>query len=120
MRKRSSAPTRDDSRSREEAFINAASTEQEVTAPKTVDLHRYVHYHSWPLSLPDPSPSLAKGRNDLKKTILVYLTEQEWKSVDRHTTALGVSKNSWIKHAILRLLDEEQQAFLAMKEESEK
>jgi hypothetical protein len=113
MRKRSTAL------SREEAFITGATTEQEAVAPKTVDLHRYVRYHPWPLSRPQPNPSLAKGRSDLKKPLLIHLTEQQWNSLERHTTVLGVSKAEWLRHAMLRLLEEEQQAFLQMKEAKE-
>jgi hypothetical protein len=102
--------------SREESFITGAATEQEVTTPQTVDLHRYVRPHTWPLSHPHPSPSLAKGREDLKKPYLIHLTEQQWNSIERHTKVLGVSKAEWIRHAILRLLEEEQQMFLQMKE----
>src|SRR5689334_21819044 len=53
--------------SSEEAFITGAATEQEATTPKTVDLHRYVRPRKWPLSHENPNPSLAKGREDLKK-----------------------------------------------------
>ena len=113
MRKRSTAL------SSEEAFIAGASTEQEVTTPKTIDLHRYVRSRPWPLSHPDPTPSLAKGREDLKKPLLIHLTEQQWNSIERHTDVLGVSKASWVRHAMMRLLEEEQQAFLRMKEEKE-
>jgi hypothetical protein len=105
--------------SREEAFIAGASTEQETTSPKTVDLHRYVRARPWPLSHPNPSPSLAKGREDLKKPLLIHLTEQQWKSIERHTDLLGVSKASWVRHAIMRLLEEEQLAFLQMQEEKD-
>jgi hypothetical protein len=106
--------------SREEAFITGAVAEQETTTPKTVDLHRYVvRPRTWPLSNPNPNPSLAKGREDLKKPYLIHLTEQQWNSLERHTKVLGVSKAEWLRHAMLRLLEEEQQAFLEMKEQKE-
>ncbi len=116
MRRRSATLTQDDSRFREDEFIDAASTEQEISAPKTVDLHRYVRTRPWPLTQSHPEPSLAKGREDLKKPLLIHLTEQQWNSLERHTTVLGVSKASWVRHAILRLLEEEQMAFLHMQE----
>ena len=119
MRRRSTTLAHDESHLREEAFIDAASTEQEVAAPKTIDLHRYVRPRPWPIIQSNPTPSLAKGREDLKKPLLIHLTEQQWNSIERHTTVLGVSKASWVRHAIMRLLEEEQQAFLHMKEGKE-
>jgi hypothetical protein len=101
----------------EEAFIAGAVTEHEATEPKTVDLHRYVRPHAWPLSRPNPNPSLAKGREDLKKPYLIHLTEQQWNSLERHAKVLGISKAEWVRHAILRLLEEEQQMFLQMRDE---
>lgn len=116
MRRRSTAP----SLSREDAFISGAATEQETTTPKTVDLHRYVvRPRVWPLTNPDPNPSLAKGREDLKKPYLIHLTEQQWNSLERHTRVLGVSKAEWMRYAMLRLLEEEQEAFLQMRKEKE-
>jgi hypothetical protein len=110
MRKRSTVV------SNEEAFITGAATEQEVVQPKTTDLHRYVvRPRTWPLSHLNPTPSLAKGREDLKKPFLIHLTEQQWNSLERHTKALGVSKAEWLRHAMLRLLEEEQLAFLQLK-----
>ena len=112
MRKRSTAL------SSEEAFITGSATEQEVTTPKTVDLHRYVvRPRTWPLSHSNPTPSLAKGREDLKKPFLIHLTEQQWNSLERHCKELGVSKAEWLRHAMFRLLEEEQQAFLQMRKE---
>ncbi len=103
----------------EEAFITGAATEQEVATPKTVDLHRYVRPRKWPLSHENPNPSLAKGREDLKKPFLIHLTEQQWNSLERHTKALGVSKAEWLRHAMMRLLEEEQQTFLQLKKEED-
>ena len=115
MRKRS-MPT-----SSEEAFISGAVTEQELTSPKTIDLHRYVvRPRIWPLAHPNPNPSLAKGREDLKKPFLIHLTEQQWNSLERHCKVLGVSKAEWLRHAMFRLLEEEQQTFLQMRNEREK
>jgi hypothetical protein len=112
MRKRSTAL------SSEEAFITGSAAEQEVTTPKTVDLHRYVvRPRTWPLSHSNPTPSLAKGREDLKKPFLIHLTEQQWNSLERHCKELGVSKAEWLRHAMFRLLEEEQQAFLQMRKE---
>jgi hypothetical protein len=105
----------------EEAFITGAATEQEVTSPKTIDLHRYVvRPRNWPLAHPNPNPSLAKGREDLKKPFLIHLTEQQWNSLERHCKVLGVSKAEWLRHAMFRLLEEEQQTFLQMRKETEK
>ena len=110
MRKRMTAVNR------EETFIEGAATEIEETQPKTVDLHRYVKRHDWPLDQKEPNPSLsAKGRKDLKKPLLIHLSEQLWNSIDRHTRVLGVSKGEWVRHAMLRLLEEEQNSFFNMK-----
>jgi hypothetical protein len=105
---------------REEAFIGGAATEQEATEPQTVDLHRYVvRPRKWPLSKGKPTPSLAKGREDLKKPLLIHLTERQWNSLERHTQTLAVSKAEWLRHAMMRLLEEEQLAFLQLKKDEE-
>ncbi len=109
MRKRTT------SLSQEDAFVEGATTEAEATQTKTVDLHRYVQRHDWPLTSQTPEPSLASGRGDLKKPLLIHLSERLWKSIDRHTRVLGVSKGEWVRHAILRLMEEEQQTFFKMK-----
>jgi len=112
MRKRSMPVTN------EEAFIVGAATEQEAVQPKTIDLHRYVvRPRTWPLSHVNPTPSLAKGREDLKKPFLIHLTEQQWNSLERHCKELGVSKAEWLRHAMYRLLEEEQQTFLQIRKD---
>lgn len=96
----------------EEDFIQGASaTRLELSTQNEEDLHVHVQPHSWPLDGNRPSPSLATG-STLKKPIHLYLNEQEWRTIDRHTKVLGLSKQEWIKHAILKLLEEEQMFFL--------
>jgi hypothetical protein len=36
------------------------------------------------------------------------LKEKEWNSIDRHVKALDRNKSEWIRHALLRLMQEEQ------------
>jgi len=96
---------------KEKEFIKKAQADRQDFLGKKEDLHTYVQPSSWPLDQYYPTPSLADGSH-LKKPIVLYLTEQEWNSVDRHTKILGVSKQEWIKYAIRKLLEDEQMFFL--------
>jgi hypothetical protein len=64
----------------------------------------------WPLDERSAAPSLAEGSH-LKKPMLVNFSEKEWESITRHAQSLGVSKMEWIKHAIYKLMEEEQLYF---------
>jgi hypothetical protein len=104
---------------KEKKFIEQAQADRLDSQDRKEDLHSYVNPASWPLDQYHPSPSLAAGSH-LKKPIVLYLTEQEWKSIDRHTKVLGVSKQEWIKYAIRKLLEEEQLFFLKNSSKSSK
>jgi hypothetical protein len=92
----------------EETFINQACADRADQIEK--DLHMYVKKTKWPVYDDNCKPSMAHG-STLRKPILLSLKEYEWNSIHRHTQALGVSKASWFRHAILKLLSEEQQYF---------
>ncbi len=83
------------------------------------DLHQYVHRSHWPLA-ELIEPSLAEGRADLDKPIMLRAPEQLWLSVERHCTAIGVSKSKWIRHAITKLMSEEQMFFASQKKGEKK
>lgn len=98
----------------EQKFIENAQADKLESHEIKEDLHKHVKRASWPLDNSMPTPSLADG-SALKKPILVYLNEREWNSIDRHTKAIGVSKQEWLKHAIYKLLEDEQLEFLKKK-----
>lgn len=85
-------------------------SELEMGGENTVqeDLHSYVRPIDWPLSKEEISPSLAEGSETLNKNMSIFLKEQEWNSIDRHTKALKLNKSTWIKYAIFKLMQEEQ------------
>ena len=94
-----------------EEFINRASANLGDSGNTTEDLHKYVRRpQKWPLDERVPSPSLDEGSN-LKRPMLINFSEKEWNSVTRHTNALGVPKTEWIKHAVYKLMEEEQIQF---------
>lgn len=72
------------------------------------DLHAYMRPIDWPLSKETIAPSLAAGSDTLNKNMSIFLKENEWNSIDRHTKALKLNKSTWIKHAIFKLMQEEQ------------
>ncbi|GAM10418.1 hypothetical protein OR1_02707 [Geobacter sp. OR-1] len=74
------------------------------------DLHEYVRRHEWPTT-PFEMPSIAAGRSDLDKPFTMRLQENIWLSLERHCKALGVSKSEWVRHAMLKLMREEQEYF---------
>lgn len=102
------------SKTPEQKFIEGASTDASEMELIKEDLHQHVGRSSWPLDESQPAPSMARG-SDLKKPMLINLSEKEWNSVDRHTKSLGVSKQGWLKHAIYKLLESEQLHFLKLK-----
>jgi hypothetical protein len=102
------------SKTPEQEFIENAQADRLEANITKEDLHLYVRKVSWPLGEHSPTPSFAEG-SSLKKPVLVYLNEKEWNSIDRHTKTIGVSKQEWLKHAIYKLLEEEQLSFLNMK-----
>jgi hypothetical protein len=91
----------------EETFINRAIEGGTGAEPEEEDRHRYVHRMSWPIATEVIEPSLADGSH-LHKSMTLLLQEKEWNSIDRHTKALGVSKSAWVRYAMLKLLQEEQ------------
>jgi hypothetical protein len=90
------------------AFISQAAEEGTDAPPPGEDLHRYVHRTVWPIGQTPVAPSLADG-SSLGRSLTIALQEKEWNSIDRHTKALGIPKARWIRHAIFRLMEEEQQ-----------
>lgn len=101
MRKR---PDRD---LEERKFIEKAEASAADQATISEDLHKYMHKINWPLDAFPAAPSMAEG-STLRKPMTLALTEKEWNSIDRHTKALGISKTEWIRHALFKLMQEEQ------------
>ena len=89
-------------------FINEASTKTiDESSGIKEDMHKYIKQIIWPIDNTHISPSLADGSN-LTRTLTVSLKEYEWNSVERHVKALGVKKIDWIRHALFKLMQEEQ------------
>lgn len=103
-----------DHKNAEAKFIEAASEHSHEAATVKEDFHHYVSKAHWPLDNTYPDPSLATG-GTLKKPLLLYITEQEWNSIERHIKAIGISKQRWLKHAFYKLLNEEQMHFFKSK-----
>jgi hypothetical protein len=100
----------------EQKFINQAKADFSETQTIKEDLHKYVRKSKWPISNEDISPSFAEG-SSLRKPWTIPLKEYEWNSIDRHTKAIGVQKSEWIRHAMFRLMQEEQIFFLKHKDD---
>lgn len=79
------------------------------------DLHQYVERSVWPIDGHFPRPSLAEGREDLKKPLSIYLDEQLRNSIERHANVIGVKLQVWVKHALLLVLEQEQKHFFNKK-----
>jgi hypothetical protein len=98
----------------EEKFINEAVADAVDNQTIKEDLHKYVKKTRWPINPEEISPSLASGSN-LRRPINLPLKENEWNSIERHVKALGIGKTEWIRHAIFKLMQEEQIYFLKNK-----
>jgi hypothetical protein len=61
----------------------------------------------WPLLEFLYTPEMEEG-SSLNKPITLPLKEFEWKTLDAHVKKLGVGKSEWIRHAIYKLLIDEQ------------
>ena len=91
---------------------------QQSEDPKEIDLHQFVHRSMWPVFSPSPQPSLAPGRTDLEKTLPpIRASEQLVLSVDRHCKALDVPKSEWLRYAIKKVMQEEQDFFFHLHNE---
>lgn len=75
------------------------------------DLHKYVRPDIWPITDELIAPSMPEGSNALK-LLTIQTRDFEWKAIDRHVKALRVSKSEWLRHAIYKLMQEEQEYFL--------
>lgn len=74
-------------------------------------LDKFQWMHGWPIIKPDEI--MSKEGSELKKTFLLYLSEKEWNTLDRHIKNIGnISKQAWMKNAILTMLSLEQQKFI--------
>lgn len=93
-------------------FLEKAPQDEKETFKE--DLHHYVKLTEWPLNDSNPLPSLAEG-SAFKKPFVLYLNEKEFNSLDRHIKKLKVSRQEWIKYAIYKLLEEEQNYFFKAK-----
>ena len=108
MRKR---PNRDDM---EKKFINGAVADKKDDdyehQETEVNGHEKITRKKWPLEDIPITPLLAQG-SSLRRPINLPLREYEWNSLDLHTRSLGVQKTEWIRHAIFKLMGEEQNYF---------
>lgn len=91
----------------EQKFIEGASANQADQKTIKEDMHKYVRRMLEPVDDYKPDPSMAEG-SSLRKDLTVGLTESQWNTVDRHVKAIGVQKSTWVRHALLKLIEEEQ------------
>ena len=91
----------------ERAFLEKARGDRADQQLIKEDLHTFVSPQPWPLDDIEPYPSMPEG-SFLRKPMSLPLKEKEWNAIERHTKALGVSKSTWIRHAIFKLMEEEQ------------
>jgi hypothetical protein len=89
-------------------FLHGSTSEKRDEKGEIDDLHKYVSQIDWPIFKSPIAPSLAEGSATLNKNLSIYLKEKEWNSIDRHVKALGRNKSEWIRHALLKLMQEEQ------------
>lgn len=94
-----------------EQFIEAAPAEQLNRETSKEDIHNYVQPAPWPVIKEKVEPSWAKGDKVLRRSQNLSLKDYEWNSIDRHVKALGVQKVTWIRYAIFKLMQEEQDYF---------
>jgi hypothetical protein len=90
-----------------DAFVSQAAEEKMEGLFTSEDLHHYVHRMAWPTGQEKVAPSMADG-SSLNRSMTISLQEKEWNSIDRHAKALGIPKARWIRHAIFKLMEEEQ------------
>jgi hypothetical protein len=98
----------DDLKSERHDFLHAARSQNKDEIGEVEDLHKYVKPVGWPISNEPVLPSLADGSMKLNKNLSIYLKEKEWNSIDRHVKAMGRNKSEWIRHALMKLMQEEQ------------
>lgn len=97
-----------------EQFIKSASSNEKNHGPQE-DLHRYVKPTIWPFT-GKTQPSLASSGH-FTKSFRLTIKKFEWDAVERHVKSLGIQKSTWIRHAIFKLMEEEQLFFLKQKHE---
>jgi hypothetical protein len=74
------------------------------------NLYQNVKRTPWPLIGYYPEPILMSNNEEVnpKKHISIYLPEGVRVSLEKHLTVVKVSRQEWIRHAILLLLEKEQ------------
>jgi hypothetical protein len=85
--------------------------------PVTRSIYNLVHRVMWPID-GEVAPSLLKGRNDVEKNLSLRINEDIWLSIEAHCASLDVTKSEWIRFAMLRLLQYEQQWFINKSKEN--
>ena len=83
-----------------EKFVESASYKDTASDERTT-------FSTWPINNSEPQVKFDDG-SKLNRSINLPLKEFEWNTLDSHVKKIGVSKSKWIKHAIYRLLSEEQ------------
>ena len=102
----------------EKEFIeNSASSRAEQNSSEEITITQNVHL-KWPVSNLEKNPLMEEG-SSLRRPINLPLKEFEWNTIETHTKKLGVGKSEWIRHAIYRLLIEEQTHYFTNVSENE-
>lgn len=70
-----------------------------------------VHRVEWPIDFPG-EPVLFEGREGVDKPLNIRIKEGLWLSIEHHCAKLGLSKTEWIRIAMLKQLNTEQQWFI--------
>ena len=91
----------------EKKFIEGATANKADQSTVKEDMHKYVRRMLEPIDHYKPNPSMAQG-SPLRKDLTTSLTEIQWNTLDRHVKAIGAQKAEWVRHAIFKLIEEEQ------------
>lgn len=81
---------------------------------KQTNIFTLVHRVNWPIDFQE-NPVLFEGREGVDRPFHMRLKEDLWLSIEHHCAALGVTKSEWVRVAILKLLQTEQQWFADQK-----
>lgn len=95
----------------EKEFIENSLTEKEENSlSKDISKKKIVEgkvHLKWPFNDIVDEPKMEEG-SSLRRPINLPLKEFEWNTLEIHTKKIGVGKTEWLRHAIYKLLIEEQ------------
>jgi len=97
-----------------EEFIKGADIDQANPSPQTVSSEMPDFRPVWPIDRRNPNPQFAEG-SILRKPLTINLRENEWNTIEEHIQNLGVRKTDWLRHALFKLIEEEQKYIAKMK-----